>query len=102
MSKSNGERAERLREIQEEILDLLEEAAEEVRGTSEQQSARAYWYAHIKTALLNEHEYLGGSMHTLEDSIKALDEDECESCGDELLIDGTCRSCVARGEAGRS
>ena len=70
---------EELEYIQEQMLDLLGQAENIVRGTSEASSAQAYWLAHIETALTNEHGYLGGSMTTMQDTIDALrdgDEDE--------------------------
>ena len=64
--------AEELEFIQEEMLGLLSQAENVVRGTSEASSAQAYWLAHIETALTNDHGYLGGSMTTMQDTIEAL------------------------------
>lgn len=72
----------RLREIREEIRNLLDEAKDLVRGTSEQDRAHHYWYAHARCALDDDHMYLGGSMTTMLDSIEALDVEvnEREKC----------------------
>jgi len=71
---------EELEYIQEQMQDLLGQAANIVSGTSEASSAQAYWLAHIETALTNDHGYLGGSMTTMQDTIDALrqgsDDDE--------------------------
>lgn len=64
---------ERLREIKDEIKELLNEAYRTVEWTSEGRRAKAYWYAHMVTALDSDHGYLGGSMCTMEESIEALD-----------------------------
>ena len=63
---------EELEYIQEQMQDLLGQAANIVSGTSEASSAQAYWLAHIETALSNDHGYLGGSMTTMQDTIDAL------------------------------
>ncbi len=74
---------ERLKEIQEEMLSLLEEAKHIVHretGATSYSSARmkSYWYAQIKTALVNESEFISRSMCSMEDTINELDEDEDE------------------------
>lgn len=71
----------RLEEIQEEMIDLLDEASRIVRGAGGQvyERARAYWLAHVETALHRDHSYLGSSMVTMEDTIRDLkqgDEDD--------------------------
>jgi len=71
-----------LSEVKEEMLELLNSAREAVRGTSEASRAHAYWIAHIRMALDEDHEWLGGSMCTLQDSIDSLRE---ELDGDEYL-----------------
>jgi len=82
------ERAYELQEIQQQILELLGEAEQLLSGTDEYDAAKSYWLAHIETALTKEHGYLGGSMHTMQDSIEALeeysyDDDEDEEDWDE-------------------
>lgn len=67
----------RLREIQNEIEELIDEAMHCIRdaGGSTAQ-AEAYWKVHIICALRNEHEYLGGSMVTMQDTIEALESED--------------------------
>lgn len=75
------ERAAELLEIKEKMLELLDEAQAIVYGTSEEQRAKSYWWAHIRCALDNEHSYLGGSMITMQETIEKLeaaDDDEEE------------------------
>jgi hypothetical protein len=48
-----------LTEIQAEILDAL-------------LRAKSYWLAHAKMAITRQHEYLGGSMVTMEDTIEEI------------------------------
>ena len=75
---------DRLREIQEEIEELVGEAMKCIRtaGGSTAQ-ADVYWKPHIIGALRNDHGYLGGSMVTMQDTIEELesqgDDDEEES-----------------------
>ena len=66
------ERGARLAEIKDEINELLEEAWQLVRGTSEEGRAKGYWMAHIRTALDDEHDYLGRSMCTMQETAEAL------------------------------
>ena len=58
-----------LEEIQEQMLNLLHEASGLLQGTDEYDAAKAYWLAHIETALTNDHGYLGGSMHTMQSGV---------------------------------
>ncbi len=67
---------ERLEEIREEMLELLEEARNIIPEGTTKSRAEMYWYAHIKTAILKEHDYLGGSMVTVDDTIEELSEKE--------------------------
>lgn len=68
------DKARRLEEIQGEMDDLLEEAFRLLRGTDEQESARGYWYAHIKGALdKDESGFLGGSMIDMQQTIEGLE-----------------------------
>ena len=69
---------ERLNEIKEQMLELLEEAKDLIPEGMAKERARCYWYAHIKTALLKEHEYLGGSLVTMDDTISEIEESEEE------------------------
>jgi hypothetical protein len=67
----NKEDHNRLVEIQEEMLKLLDEAKRIMirEGGISYERAKDYWLASIETALTNEHNYLGGSMFTMEDAI---------------------------------
>lgn len=67
-------RIERLVEIKEEMLELLSECHQLTRGTSEEDRARSYWLAHIRCALDDEHQFLGGSVITMQDTINGLQE----------------------------
>jgi len=49
-------------ELAKEALDLLPEEAQE--------GARAYWYSHILCSLNDDHEFLGGSMRHMNDSLE--------------------------------
>ena len=66
----------RLEEIKEELLELIEEAQRIVSGGDEMtyQRAKSYWIPHVIMALTKEHEWLGGSMETMEDTIEELKE----------------------------
>ena len=82
-----AEAIDRLREIQEEIEELLGEAKRCIRaagGTKTQTMIRAeaYWIAHIIGALRNDHGYLGGSMATMQDTIEELESDD--DCDEDL------------------
>lgn len=77
---------ERLRELQMNILDALEEASNIIRMSDRSiyERAKSYWLAHAKMAITKEHEYMGGSMVDMDDTIRELedmadgDEDEDE------------------------
>ena len=69
---------ERLTEIKEQMLELLDEAKDIIPEGMAKERAKCYWYAHIKTALLKEHEYLGGSLVTMDDTINEISEEESE------------------------
>lgn len=75
-------KAERLMEIKEEMLELLDEARMLVRGTHEEDRAGAYWLAHIRMALDNEHNYLGRGGCTMQSTIEALEDDQDEGVDD--------------------
>ncbi|MBX3045090.1 MAG: hypothetical protein KIT33_15950 [Candidatus Kapabacteria bacterium] len=73
---NNSQIVERLTEIKEQILELLEEAKDILPKGMTKERAKSYWYVHIQTAILNEHEYLGGSMVTMDDTIFELSSGE--------------------------
>jgi hypothetical protein len=70
------EAGERILEISEEIIDLLEEAMELVRGVgtpTEIARARSYWLGHIRMSLNEDHGYMGGGGGcTMEDTAREL------------------------------
>ena len=62
---------DRITEIKEEILDLLDEAVGLVRGTSEEQRAN-HWYATVCTALDKDNTQGNDSTITMQETIDAL------------------------------
>jgi hypothetical protein len=66
--------ANQLTDIKNEIKVLIDNALHIIKNADkgEYERARMYWYAHIVMALDKEHEYLGGSMFTMQDSIDAI------------------------------
>jgi len=72
-----------LHDIKEEIKDLMENAQNLLRGTYAEDGANSYWVPHILMALDKEHDWLGGSMLTLQDSIDELLEADDEEDEDE-------------------
>jgi hypothetical protein len=100
---SKTEAAERIMEIAEEIRELLQEAME-LAGKDEMvyNRARSYWYPHILTSLGGDHGYLGGSMCSMEDTARELEEagDEDEGCDHPWHEEGggdTCPRCGSDG-----
>jgi hypothetical protein len=76
----------RLQEIKEEIKELVDETKRLIKfhgKTIDFERAKSYWIPQILTALDKDHEYLGSSMFTMQDSIDAIDtgEDEEEAEG---------------------
>lgn len=71
----------RLLEIQEEMLDLIDQAKTLVRRSGnvhEYECAKAYWIANIEMALSNEHDYVGHAGRTFAETIGALEPSEEE------------------------
>lgn len=65
----------RLKEVQRKMIELLDEAEYLIRITGDGKifdRAKAYWIPHIKMALLNDTEYVGKSMVTMEDTISEI------------------------------
>lgn len=72
---------DRLVEIQETMVDLLEEAKTLVRQSGQKhvyERAKAYWIGHIATALSEESDYIGKSMCTMEETINELEVEEMD------------------------
>ena len=81
---SRFEAGERILNIKDEIIELLQEAMDLVReqGTdTERARARSYWYGHIRMSLDNDHGFMGSGI-TMADTAEELmaegdaDEDE--------------------------
>ena len=68
------ELAEELGEIQQEMLAWLAQARHLLRRAPGMtgQRAKAYWLAHGTMALTRDHDYLGGSMVTMQDTLTEL------------------------------
>jgi hypothetical protein len=66
--------AEELSAIQQEMLTLLDDARHLLRQAPGMtgQRAKAYWLAHVTMALSRDHDYLGGSMVTMQDTLTKL------------------------------
>jgi len=76
---SRTEAADRIREIADEIRELLAEAMDIAGGDDMVYArARSYWYPHILIALGGDHGYLGGSMCSMEDTANELEEEDEE------------------------
>lgn len=71
--------ADRLKEIKDQVKDQISEAKDLLRFVKPiiKERAKAYWLPQIETALDNDHNWLGNSMFTMEDTIEDLD------CGEE-------------------
>lgn len=79
--------AERLLEIQEEMLNLLDEAENIIRRHGSrhcQDASKSYWIPQIKMGLTDDHEYLGNAGYSMQRAIDSMpddveeDEEECE------------------------
>lgn len=68
----------RLREIQEEMLNLLEEARSLVSRKSKThrmtyERMKAYWHGHIQMALTDDHMYLGSGGATMQEAVNDIE-----------------------------
>lgn len=68
----------RLKEIHEQMLELLEEAKTIVRHKKDTHRSvyermKAYWHPHIQMALTKDHEYLGNDGATMEEAVNAIE-----------------------------
>ncbi len=95
--------ASRLCEIKDEMLELLGEAHDIVRALARESHndiilarAEAYWLPHVEMALSNDHQYLGGSMCSMEDTIQELNAEEGEehTCPLRLEVEGNDSVCT--------
>lgn len=69
--------ASELADIKDQIKELVMYAMDIVKQTvgydsSEYERAKRYWYGHIITALDDDNDFMGGSMHSLQDTIDEL------------------------------
>ena len=80
MPISKREAVDRLRDIQTELEELLYEARQIIRDVTRDESpliyerAKAYWLAHAKMAISDDHGYLGGCDPNLPKTIQEIDE----------------------------
>jgi hypothetical protein len=70
----------RLREINEQMLELLEEAKRIVNSKKKThrltaERMKAYWHGHIQMGLTNEHDYVGSGGATMEDAVRDIEGD---------------------------
>jgi hypothetical protein len=68
----------RLREMQQEIGDLVHEAKDIIKEVApeEYERARRYWGAHIEGALSKSYGWLGGSFIDMDSTIEAIENDD--------------------------
>lgn len=71
-------RADRLEEIKDEIKTLLGEAGDLLSGTDVERRARFYWLASMHIELDDDHEWVGKSMHSMQDTIDELREADAD------------------------
>lgn len=67
--------ADELRELQAQMLECMDQARSLIEKSGLDitlQRADAYWLAHARIALTNDHGYLGGSMCSMEDTIDEI------------------------------
>ena len=67
--------ANELREIQAEMVELLDQAQRLLRSAPgmTRERAQSYWLAHARMAITKNHSYLGGSMVDMDDTIAELE-----------------------------
>jgi len=77
----------RFEEIKEQIKELLDEAFDLVPDHARAR-AESYWHAHISTSLDNDHDYMGGSMCSMQDTLEQFYEEEEDEEEDQDLDAG--------------
>lgn len=65
---------QRFEEIIGEIKELLEEAIDLVPEGYTRSRAESYWYSTMTTCIDHDHDYMGGSMNSMQDTLEELDE----------------------------
>lgn len=82
------ETIERMVEIKDEIKSLVNEAMELLeRDTMIYNRATSYWFPHILMELDEEHNWIGGSMCSLQNTIDEMNEDSTDSEEYDLVED---------------
>ena len=81
---------QRFSEIINSINDLMCEAIN-IIPEHMVEKAKSYWYAHIMCAVSNDHEFLGGSMHHMQNCLDEWMEQE-EVCCDDDDTDWCCEA----------
>jgi hypothetical protein len=72
----NSDSIERMIEIKDQIKELVNEAQDILeRGTITYNRARSYWIPHILMELDKDHDWLGGSMCTMQNTIDEMEID---------------------------
>ena len=74
----------RFEEIIGEIKELLEEAIDLVPEDTRRSRAEAYWYGTIISNLDDDHGFMGGSMHSMQDTFDELDFDGDDDDDEEM------------------
>ena len=67
--------SDRLQEIKNEISELLFEAKQLLPKGIVGDRAKSYWLPHMQMALDNSHDYLGGSMCTMQETIDEMEDE---------------------------
>tara|TARA_B000000557_G_C20416088_1_gene292607 strand:+ start:103 stop:423 length:321 start_codon:yes stop_codon:yes gene_type:complete len=79
---------QRFEEIIGEIKELLEEAIDLVPEGISRSRAESYWYAHMIVNVSDDHDYMGGSMHSMQDTLEEFDEEDDYDGGCNLPNEG--------------
>ena len=79
-TSTTAQLAGQLRDIQLELIDLLDQAQALLRNAPgmTRERAQSYWLAHARMAITKDHGYLGGSMVDMDDTIAELENAEGE------------------------
>ena len=78
-TRDRQEIVDELGEIQSQILELVEQARALLRNNQYQGAlmrAESYWIAQVISAISNNHDYLGKSIVSLQDTIEEIENDE--------------------------
>ena len=70
---------DRFEEIIEEIKELLEEAIDLVPEGYSRSRAESYWYRNMIVNVTNDHDYMGGSMCSMQDTLEEDFKEEAEN-----------------------